>query len=205
MKKLFFSIIMVFGVILSACSTSSTGLPIRSADNDLPIETQLAVGTLKLEGTDQDVTVEQAQELIVLWQVDKELSERDTAAQAEVDGLITQIRDSMTSDQMQAITDMQITRQDVFSSEQEMAVVSNNSDGNTISSSENRPAGGPPSDGGSAPMDGGVPMNMSGAGSASGMDQSQSAQAGAGLQSATEIPSAFVEAVVQSLLKKIAA
>jgi hypothetical protein len=45
----------------------------------------LAFGTLKLAGTDQDITPEQAKQLVVYWRVYKELSQSDTAAQAEVD------------------------------------------------------------------------------------------------------------------------
>jgi hypothetical protein len=207
MKKLLFPMLMVFAILLSACSTSSTRTPTGSTSNDLAIETQLAVGTLKLEGTDQDVSVEQAQELVVLWQVYREISQSETAAQAEVDGLIAQIQATMTTDQMQAITDMQVTQQDVFASMQGVTVVSSSSDGDTISlpSGGSMPAGGPPSDGGGAPPDGGMPADMGGAVPASGVDQSQSEQASLGFESTADVPTALVEAVIQSLQQKIAA
>jgi hypothetical protein len=116
MKKLVFPLLVILAIVLSACSSQSTGTSIPSANNDLPIETLLAVGTRKLDGTDQEVSVEQAEKLVLYWQVYKELSQSETAAQAEIDGLIAQIEETMTDDQMQAITDLSITQQDVLAS-----------------------------------------------------------------------------------------
>jgi len=177
----------------------------------MPIETQLAVGTLKLTGTDQDITVDQAKELVVYWEVYKELSESETAAQAEIDGLIAQIQETMTSNQMQAITDMNITQQDVFASMQGVAVTSNNSSNTTVSlpsgssSGGSMPAGEPPADGGGAPPDGGISGDMSGAASTSNTGQSQSTGTSSGSAVTANVPSALVEAVIQSLQQKIAA
>jgi hypothetical protein len=203
MKKLLVSVLTVLTILLSACSSSATGTPMSSTNNDLPIETQLAVGTLKLAGTEQDITADQAQELVILWQVYKELSQSDTAAQAEVDGLIAQIQDSMTNEQTQAITAMQITQQDVFAAMQGVALESSDSASNTISlpSSAGSPSGAPPS-GGEAPPDGGMPPDMGGVAPASNSDASQSAQAGT--QGITEVPSPLVETVIQALQQKIA-
>jgi hypothetical protein len=122
---------------------------------------------LKLAGTGQDISAEQAEELIILWQTYKQLSESDTAAQAEVDGLVVQIRESMTTAQRQAITDLQITQQDVFTAMQGVSVTTNSSSESTVSvpsgsASGGAPAGGPPSDGGGAPPDGGMGMDMGG-------------------------------------------
>lgn len=208
MKKLLFSALIIFAIALTACSSRSAGTPISSTSNDLPIETQLAVGTLKLDGTDQDVSVEQAEQLVIYWQVYKELSQSEMAAQAEIDGLITQIQETMTGDQMQAISDMAITQQDVFTSMQGITVTSSSSRDSTGSlpagsaSSGDMPAGGFPADGG-APPDGGMPSDMGSASSASSADQSQSTQTAPNVS--TGVPSALVEAVIQSLQQKIAA
>jgi hypothetical protein len=211
MKKLFFSLLMIFTIALTACSAQSTGTPVSSNNSDLLIETELAVGTLKLRGTNQDVSLEQAQELVVYWQVYKELSQSETAAQAEIDGLIAQIQETMTDDQIQTITDMQISQQDVFTSMQGVTVASSNSSNSPVSlpsSSSNgggMPASGPPADGGGVVPDGGMPAEMSSGATASGTDQSQSVQSGSGLAGTTGVPSALVEAVIQSLQQKIAA
>ena len=140
------------------------------------------------------------------WQVYKEISQSETAAQAEIDGLVAQIQETMTDDQMQAIADMDITEQDVFASMQGVNVVSSNASDSTVSVPSNggMPAGGPPADGGT-PSDGGMPAEMGGAAPASSTDQSQSAPAGSGLAATAGVPSALVEAVIQSLQHKITA
>ncbi len=206
MKKILFSILMVFAIVLTACSSLSTGTPTGSTSDGLPIETQIAVGTLELSGTDQDVTAEQAQELLILWQTYQQLSQSDTAAQVEVAGLVAQIQETMTTDQMQAITDMQITQQDVMASMQGVTIAASSSSESTVSvpSGASSGAGGPPADGG-APPDGGMPMEMGGEAPAASADQSQSVQTGSSVQSLTQVPSALVEAVIQSLQQKVAA
>ena len=206
MKKILFSILMIFAIALTACSTSFTGTAVGSTSAELPIESQLAVGTLKLAETEQDITVEQAQELVVLWQVYKEISQSETAAQAEVDGLIAQIQETMTTEQMQAITDMQITQQDVLASMQGVAVVSSSSSDNTISvqSAGGMPAGGVPSDGG-APPEGAMPADLGGAALAESVDQAPDAQAASGFEDIAGVPSSLTEAVIQALQQKIAA
>ena len=207
MKHITLSILMLAGILLAACSSSSAGTPIGSTNNNLPIETQLAVGTLKLAGTDQDVTAEQAKDLVMYWQVYRELSQSQTAAQAEIDGLVEQIQETMTSDQMQAITDMKLTQQDVLASMQGVMVTSSNSGDSTVSlpsgsaSGGGMPAGGPP-------PDGGVPVDLgsaAGASATSGASQTQSSRANTGSTVIAEVPSALVEAVIQSLQEKIAA
>lgn len=206
MKKLFLPFLLVLTIALTACSSPSTVASIGNINADLPVETQLALGILKLDGTDQDVSVEQAQELVVFWQVYKELSQSDTAAQAEVDGLIAQIQETMTTQQIQAITAMQITQQDVLTATQGMTVVSTSSQGDTVSvpsggsSGGGMPAGGPPAGGG--PPDAGMPMDMGSGAPASSAGQSQ---AGSGLERTSGVPAALVEALIQSLQTKIAA
>lgn len=206
MRKIFFSILCLMTIMLTACSVSATVTPITSASSELPVETQLAVGILKLDGTDQAVTVEQAKELVLYWQVYKELSQSDTAAQAEIDGLIAQIQETMTDDQLQEISAMNITSQDVISPMQGITVASVDSGEAAVSvpSGGDMPAGGPPADGG-APPDGALPADMSGAAPASSGGQTQSAQANTGLGGAAGVPSALVEAVIQSLQQKITA
>jgi hypothetical protein len=78
----------------------------------MPVEMKLAVGTLKLEKTDQAVTPAQAKELLPLWKAVKSLSSSDTTTQEEVDGLYSQIKDTMTPEQVQAIEKMELTQDD---------------------------------------------------------------------------------------------
>lgn len=204
MKKLLFSLLIVLAALLSACNTASIGTPTSSTNNDLPISTQLAVGTLKLAESGQDITAEQAEELIIYWQVYKELSQSETAAQAEIDGLVAQIQQTMTDAQLQAITDMAITQQDVFSAMQGTTFVSSDSSGNTVNAplGGNMPAGGPP-DGGALPDGSGMAMETGGAVPAA--NQAQSSQAGTGLSGTAVVPSTLIDAVIESLQQKIAA
>jgi hypothetical protein len=204
MKKILFTFLIIFTIVLTACSTSSTDTAIGSTNADLPIAAQLAVGTLNLTGTDQTVTIEQAEDLVVYWETYRQLTQSDTAAQAEFDGLVAQIEETLTADQMQAITDMNITQQDVLASMQGVTVAASSSGVSTVSTMTDS-AGGPPADGGGAPPDGGMPADMSGAAPASSTDQTQSTQTGSSAAGTTGVPSALIEAVIQSLQEIIAA
>jgi len=204
MKKLLFSLLIVLSLFLYACSTASTGTPVSSTDNELPFAAQLAVGTLKLEESGQDVTAEQAEELIVYWQVYKELSQSELAAQAEIAGLVAQIQETMTDAQVQSIADMALTQQDMITAMQGMTVVSSDSSESmdNVPSGGNTPAAGPPD--GSTPPDGGMTMDM-GSSAAPAMDQTQSSQSGVGLSGASGVPSTLIDALIEALQQKIAA
>ena len=93
----------------------NTSLPLSAntqpGNTNLPLAAQLAVGTLRLEGTDQAVTTEQATQLLPLWQAYRTLSASDTAAQVELEAVIQQIQGTLTPEQTQAIELMQLTRQ----------------------------------------------------------------------------------------------
>jgi hypothetical protein len=95
-----------------AAAGESGGLS-ANYENALPVETQLTLGTLKLEGTENALTKEQAAELLPLWQMMKELAGRDNAAPQEKAGLTEQIRETMTADQVAAIAGMKLTRTDL--------------------------------------------------------------------------------------------
>lgn len=75
----------------------------------LPIETQLAFGTMQLEETDLAVTMEQAGELLPYWRVLQTLSQSDSAAEAEIDAVNKQIQNGMTDEQIAAIAAMTLT------------------------------------------------------------------------------------------------
>ena len=196
MKRTVFAILAVFTILLTACTSPLTGiLPgATQASNELT-DTQLAVGTLKLEGTEQDISAEQARELLVLWYVYSDLSQSDIAAQEEVDGLLTQVQENMTAEQIQAITDMEISQQDISSAAQGSAKTTDSSS-NTASADEGEMS--PPDGGMTGGMD--MPADMSGTGST----VSASQQAAPSADSSTEVPSAVVDALIEFLEKKIA-
>jgi hypothetical protein len=155
MKRILISVLVMLMLTLAACGAASSGTGQTAStppDGALPIQMQILIGTFKLDGTDQAVTSQQAAELLPLWQVYKDLSSSDTAAQEEIDGLVQQIQDTMTPDQMRAITDMNLTRQDMFTVMQDQGITqgrgqgSQNGNGSNFTPPEGfvPPDGGPP-------------------------------------------------------------
>nr|NIM52723.1 hypothetical protein [Gemmatimonadales bacterium] len=66
-------------------SAESTGVALNENYADaLPVSSQLAIGTLMLEDTENAVTVEQAGELLPNYQMLQALQSSGTAAQAEL-------------------------------------------------------------------------------------------------------------------------
>ncbi len=134
MKKTFITILL-FTLILTACSTASTQTANTTTGdtngNDgsfgtapLPLAMELVVGTFKLEGTNNAVTADQAAQLLPLWQVYKDLSASTSAAQEEIDALAGQIQGTMTPQQIQAITDLKLTRREIFQTMQDLGIAS---------------------------------------------------------------------------------
>lgn len=74
----------------------------------LPASSQLALGTLLLEGTENAVTPEQAARLLPLWQ---SLRGGTLQGSAEIRAVLTAIEKTMTPEQLQAIAAMRLTRQ----------------------------------------------------------------------------------------------
>ncbi|MBN1450040.1 MAG: hypothetical protein JW963_03420 [Anaerolineales bacterium] len=216
MKKIFLSILLLFVLTLTACGTSNANqISSKQASDDLPVAAQLVIGTPQLEGTEQAVTSAQAKELLPMWQVYQNISSSGTGAQAEVDGLIEQIQGTMSAGQMQAITAMDLTQQDIFAAIQAQNITassggrgqSSNSGGGSFEppGGGGDMAGGAPPDGGmgggGAPPDGGM-GDMGGMGStgpSSGTDQSQDMEAGPGVGGLASVPTALVEALIQYL------
>ena len=177
MKKLTLILLTIIALTLTACGAldsteAATTSQTESTAQTLSGPTLLILGTLKLDGTEQAVTVEQAAELLPLWQVYSELISSDTAAQAEIDALEKQIEETMTDEQMKAITAMNLTPQDSFAVMQEMGLSmgrgqsSSNSGGSSnFTPGQGMGPGGGMGAGGGAPPDmggGGVPGQMPG-------------------------------------------
>ncbi len=149
-----------------------------------PIEQKLALGTLRLEGTENAVDTEQAKTLLPLWKAVKTLSSDSNTSAQEMDALYKQIQAAMTAGQVQAIKDMNLSQTDMQALMQKYGIqappVGNRnpngtpaartpSGGNSSGGSQNggRDAGGP---GGGFPPDmggfGGPPPDAGGFGGA---------------------------------------
>jgi hypothetical protein len=104
----------------AAASTNSSSNPAPNGtpgaanfNSPLPLSEQLVIGTFKLEGTTNAVTKAQAANLIPLWQAYAQLTSSNTAAQAEIDAVVSQIQQTLTPQQVQAITALKLSRQDL--------------------------------------------------------------------------------------------
>lgn len=128
------AVILVLIIVLAACgakpstTTAQTGSSgnnpaangtpgARNLTQPLPLSESLVIGTFKLQGTSNALTPTQAAALVPLWQAYAQLTSSNTAAQAEIDAVVTQIQTTMTPQQVQAITAMKLTRQDMFTTE----------------------------------------------------------------------------------------
>lgn len=169
MKKLTIILLTLFALTLTACGASDSAAPATvfqtgSAAGSLSGSTLLLLGTLKLDGTDQAITPQQAKDLLPLWQVYQEISASDSAAQTEVDALVKQIEETMTPEQITAITAMNLTQQDSFAIMQEMGIgMGQRSSSSSTQNNGNFMPGSEMGAGGGAPPDmGGVPGQMPG-------------------------------------------
>ncbi|MGW8318380.1 MAG: hypothetical protein ACWGPS_03975 [Candidatus Promineifilaceae bacterium] len=79
----------------------------------LPVQAQLALGTLQLENTDLAISPEQAEELLTLWRALQSLANSDTTAAVELQAVANQIQDAMSPEQVAAIAEMALTQDKV--------------------------------------------------------------------------------------------
>src|SRR5215208_1870584 len=207
MKKPTLTILTILILTLTACGSTSSGTNSASGNQNaasagaLAATTQLIIGTLKLEDTGQAVTAKQAAELLPLWQTMQVLSESDTAADQEKEALLAQIQETMTPAQRQAITSMNLTRQDLFTVMQERGAAlggssqSSSQSGNSSTNSSRNfgGGGGPPPDGG----------GFGGQGSSLSPDQIATAQVSRTQQSGNFIPPALINALKKFLEEKV--
>ena len=221
MKKLIPVLLTLFILTLTACgspSSANSANPGSIAQNGtaagaLPATTQIAIGTLKLDGTDNAITADQAAKLLPLWETMQVLESSDTAAKQEIEALNTQIQQTMTDTQMQAITAMNLTRQDMFSVLQAQGAGIDNGQQNSNSqqggnASNNRgvtsggfgPGGGGPPDGGGFP--GGQAFGAGGQGQNRSAEQIATAQAARQAGSGNGIPSPLINALIEFLKQK---
>jgi hypothetical protein len=127
------SMVLAAGLMLFLAACGSTqaattgqqaaGTPMP-AQGQMTTESKLLIGTFKLEGTDQAVTKEQAVTLLPLWKAVKSLTNSSTSSQEEVQALYTQIKDSMTADQVTAIDAMDLTPQVMMDEMQKLGITS---------------------------------------------------------------------------------
>ena len=144
-KVIFILTVSILLLALVACggtrssgstTSDSTGETGGTADNSTALseEMELLIGTFKLEETDLAVSAEQASQLLPLWQVLQSLATSDTAASEEIAAVVNAIKATMTSQQIDEITAMKLTQQDVMSVMSEAGLSFNDSGTSSTSS-----------------------------------------------------------------------
>jgi len=156
-------VIAALPLSMAACTASASA----SLDSSAQAR-ELALGTLRLEGTSQAVDSQSAAQLLPLWQLMDELSTNSAAAPQEISAVVGQIRATMTTEQIGAIDDMQLSAADLAGSTS-AASSSASSSGDTARVPMEAVVGGgaPPGVGGGIPGDGGMPPGASGQNSGS--------------------------------------
>jgi hypothetical protein len=105
------TLLLIIAIVLGGCSSTTTASV--SLSNSLSTATRLALGTLKLEGTDHALTDSQLVELLTLWQGYLSLSISDITSSVELEALVSQIQTTMSPDQIKAIDALDLTDQSV--------------------------------------------------------------------------------------------
>jgi len=234
MKKGVFALLVVLLIatlVLSACAATSTssssGSSATGGKQPLTGAPQMAVGILKLEGGANAVTAQQAKDLVPLWQAYSQLAGSDSAAQAELDGVVAQIKSTLTANQLKAIDGMNLTRQDMLTEISLLGLVPGasttgtpqaftfnpNSGGNNGGGAPGGSAAGGPPSGGAAPSGGGAPSGGFVAGGGSdlgGLTGGQGQTGASGTQVApaqtqlNRIPNMLLNALIELLQKRSA-
>jgi hypothetical protein len=215
------AVIAVLVIVLAACgakssSTTTTGSTGAAAANGtpgaanlnqpLPLAESLVIGTFKLQGTGNALNATQAAALVPLWQAYAQLTSSNTAAQAEIDAVVTQVQQTMTPAQVQAITAMKLTRQDMLTEMGSLGLTNTGANGTPGFSGTPRAGGGAGGAGGFFPGGGagggagGIP-GAGGAGGTTARPTPNATQVALRAQYANRIPTALMNALVSYLQK----
>lgn len=161
-KNILITVLLTAVLLLTACGSTTSNPDPNALPNtqgtgtaqDLPLSTKLALGTLKLEGTELAVASDQASDLLPLWQVLSSLTSSDSAATEEINAVVNQIQETMTPEQLTAIDAMGLTNEDLFTNMEELGLaIQQVNESGTPQPRGNFQGGGP----GGAPGSGGGP------------------------------------------------
>lgn len=92
-------------------------------ENALSIDAQLLIGILKLNQMGLDISSEQAEQMLPLWNDVRDLiSAENSLGQAQIETQLTNISQRMTMDQVSAIAALQLTQANLDSTMQELGL-----------------------------------------------------------------------------------
>ncbi len=130
-KTLFLLLALILMISLTACSAiqlpwaSASTLASQASSHtnfaSQPVKNKLAVGLLKLEGSDLAITFTQAKELLPLWKAVKSLSTDSNTTPGEMAALYVQIEGVLTTSQLQAIENLDLSAIELTALEQKYA------------------------------------------------------------------------------------
>jgi hypothetical protein len=220
MKRVLTAMVLAALVLaLGGCATiknvvggsDGAGAAPANGNNGMPSVTQLLIGTLKLEGSDQPVTAEQAAELLPLWKAYRTLSDSDIASTAEMAALVRQINETMSKEQTQFIKELEVGPDDMATLVRELGVETTGPGTKTRDESQRTGGGGFPGGGGGFPGGGGMPgggMPGSGGFPGGGMPGAEGADTAKGAPGQGEAGgemSAFLDPLINALIKSLEA
>lgn len=127
MKKILIITLLPLALLLTACgNTASESSAPQSSDESQEFsmrpEMALMIGTVKLDETEHAIDATQAAELLPLWKALRSLSESETTATTEVEAIINQINETMTTEQMNAIAAMELTLEDMRAVQEQLGI-----------------------------------------------------------------------------------
>jgi hypothetical protein len=130
-------ILLVASAILAGCSgagspaetpgtgaagSAGSGFLKTDYENALPANMQLALGLFKLDDTSAPLTTEQAAALAPLWKAYRSLTANEGSSR-EIAALILQIEGTLSENQLQEISAMQLTMEDLVELAREKALI----------------------------------------------------------------------------------
>ncbi len=111
-----------------ASSSASTQKDVEAAPDsernfaELPSAALIPIGTMMLEDSPLAVDSTQAADLLPLWKAYRSLVESETSSSVEIEALLGQIENTMTDVQLQAIADMNLSRENMFGMMEELGL-----------------------------------------------------------------------------------
>ena len=122
MKRILIFTLILSALLIASCATAATpttgdvyasaNLP-TDYENAMPVRNQLTIGTMKLDGTANAVTAEQAKKLFPLYQALRGTSTSGGSSTQEIAALLSQIEGAMNAEQLAAIRAMKLTNADM--------------------------------------------------------------------------------------------
>ena len=109
----------------TSAAPAQTGDKVRLSEDyadAAPASTQLIIGSLQLEETDQAIDGGRAAQILPLWQAYQALSNADTTADAELQAVVNQIQGVMNPEQIQAVAALQVTSESAQAIMQELGI-----------------------------------------------------------------------------------